>query len=46
MRVNEDITCREIVEIATDYLEGALTADERETVELHLVLCDGCVNYL
>jgi len=42
----EDITCREIVEIVNDYVEGALTPDEREAVELHLNLCDGCTDYL
>jgi anti-sigma factor RsiW len=42
----EDITCREIVEIVSDYVEGALGPDEREAVELHLNLCDGCADYL
>jgi hypothetical protein len=42
----EDIRCREIVEIVTDYLEGALPAGQREAFELHLSYCDGCVNYL
>jgi anti-sigma factor RsiW len=42
----EDISCREIVEIVTDYLEGGLSAEEREAVELHLNLCDGCDDYL
>jgi anti-sigma factor RsiW len=42
----EDITCREIVEIVNDYVEGALPTDEREAVELHLNLCDGCADYL
>jgi anti-sigma factor RsiW len=42
----EDITCREIVEIVNDYVEGALTPEEREAVELHLNLCDGCTDYL
>ena len=46
MSAPEDITCREIVEIVTDYLEGALPAAEREAFELHLSYCDGCVNYL
>ena len=46
MTAPEDITCREIVEIVTDYLEGAMTAEEREQVELHLNLCDGCSDYL
>jgi hypothetical protein len=42
----EDITCREIVRIVNDYVEGALRADQREAVELHLNLCDGCSDYL
>jgi len=42
----EDITCREIVEIVNDYVEGVLSPDEREAVELHLNLCDGCTDYL
>jgi anti-sigma factor RsiW len=42
----EDITCREIVELVTDYLEGSLPVEEREAFELHLSYCDGCVNYL
>ena len=46
MGAPEDITCRELIEIVTEYLEGALTAEEREQVELHLNLCDGCAGYL
>jgi anti-sigma factor RsiW len=42
----EDITCREIVELVTDYVEGVLGPDAREAVELHLNLCDGCSDYL
>ncbi len=42
----EDITCREIVQIVNDYVEGVLPAEEREGVELHLNLCDGCSDYL
>jgi predicted anti-sigma-YlaC factor YlaD len=41
----EDIACREVVEIVTDYLEGALPSERREGFELHLSYCDGCVNY-
>ncbi len=36
----------EIVRIVSDYVEGALPASEREAVELHLNLCDGCTDYL
>ena len=42
----EDISCREIVQIVNDYLEGVLPVGEREAVELHLNLCDGCTDYL
>jgi anti-sigma factor RsiW len=40
------LTCHEVVEIITDYLEDALTPDERRRVEEHLALCDGCTTYL
>jgi anti-sigma factor RsiW len=46
VRFPEDITCQEIVELITDYLEGALGPDDREAVELHLNVCDGCTDYL
>ena len=46
MSAPEDISCREIVEIVSDYVEGVLSPPEREAVELHLNLCDGCSDYL
>ena len=46
MNAPEDITCKEIVEIVNDYVEGVLSPEEREAVELHLNLCDGCTDYL
>ena len=42
----EDLTCAELVELVTDYLEHALAAEERLRFEEHLTVCDGCVNYL
>jgi anti-sigma factor RsiW len=45
-RTNVDhLTCREFVELLTDYLEGALDAGERAEVERHVVICRGCSNY-
>jgi anti-sigma factor RsiW len=41
-----DLTCKELVEIVTDYLEGALPASERERFDAHLRTCDGCTTYL
>jgi anti-sigma factor RsiW len=42
----QDLTCREVVEIVTDYLEGRLSAGERLAFEEHLVMCAGCTAYL
>ncbi|MGC8512082.1 MAG: anti-sigma factor family protein [Acidimicrobiales bacterium] len=41
-----DVACRDYVELATDYLEGALSSEDRLTVELHLAFCRSCVDYL
>ncbi len=40
------LTCHEVVELVTDYLEGALPEDTRRRVEEHLEDCDGCTRYL
>jgi hypothetical protein len=42
----EHVTCREVVELVTDYLESALTADETALFEQHVNFCDGCVRYV
>jgi len=42
----DHVTCREFVEVLTDYLEGALDAGERAEIERHIVICRGCSNYL
>ncbi|MDQ3866454.1 MAG: zf-HC2 domain-containing protein [Actinomycetota bacterium] len=41
-----DLTCRELVEIVTEYLEGTLPARERARFETHLLDCPGCTTYL
>jgi anti-sigma factor RsiW len=43
---NEHVSCREVVELVTDYLEGALPADEIALFEQHLNFCEGCVWYV
>lgn len=40
------LTCHELVELVTDYLEDALSPEDRRRVEQHLALCDGCTTYL
>ena len=42
----EDLACQELVEIITDYLEGALSDAERERFEAHLEICEGCRQYV
>ena len=41
-----DLTCEELVELVTEYLEGGLTDADRERFEEHVVACGGCSNYL
>ncbi len=41
-----DLSCRELVELVTEYLEGKLPLDERTRFELHLGYCDACSGYL
>jgi len=40
------MTCRQVVELMTDYLEGALSPEERSRFEEHIAGCDGCTAYL
>jgi anti-sigma factor RsiW len=41
-----DIACKELVELVTDYLEGALPPAERAHFEQHILMCEGCAVYL
>jgi anti-sigma factor RsiW len=41
-----ELSCRELVELVTDYLEGALEAGDRRRFEQHIAGCDGCTRYL
>jgi len=40
------ITCRELVELVTEYLEGALAGGDRDRFEQHLHGCMSCLAYL
>ena len=40
------MTCREVVELMTAYLEGALPVGERARFEEHVAGCGGCAAYL
>jgi anti-sigma factor RsiW len=41
-----ELSCQELVELVTDYLEGALSDSERTRFEDHVSRCVGCQNYL
>lgn len=41
-----DLTCRELVELVTDYLEARLSIEDRTRFELHLAYCAWCRTYL
>jgi hypothetical protein len=43
---HEHITCQEVVELVTDYFEGALPADETDLFEQHINFCEGCDWYV
>ena len=41
-----NMTCKELVELVTDYIEGTLPADVRMQIERHLMGCEGCTTYV
>ena len=41
-----ELVCQELVELVTDYLEGALSERDRARFEDHLRRCEGCQAYL
>jgi anti-sigma factor RsiW len=41
-----ELTCAELVELVTDYLDGALPPEELERFEEHLVYCGPCTTHL
>lgn len=44
--MGRDLTCKELVELVTGYLEGSLRDRLRRRFESHLAACDGCTRYL
>jgi anti-sigma factor RsiW len=42
----ERITCQEVTELVTEYIEGTLGAHETALFEQHLNFCDGCDWYV
>jgi anti-sigma factor RsiW len=43
---HDDMTCRELVEVVTDYLEGRLPQPDRVRLEAHVAQCRYCEEYI
>jgi anti-sigma factor RsiW len=43
---NDEMSCRELVEVVTDYLEGKLPDGDRVRLEEHLAECPYCEEYI
>lgn len=46
MSSTRSLTCQELTEVLTDYLEGVMSAEDRARFEAHLAICDGCSTYV
>jgi anti-sigma factor RsiW len=44
--VGRDLTCRGLVELVTEYLDGTLPEHEHARFEAHMLACDGCERYV
>jgi anti-sigma factor RsiW len=42
----EQLSCQELVELVTEYLEDELAAEDRERFERHIEPCVGCREYV
>jgi anti-sigma factor RsiW len=45
-RLRRSIVCRQAVDLMSDYLDGQLTAHDRDRLEAHLGECPHCTEYL
>jgi len=41
-----DLSCQELIELVTSYLEGRLGGDEAAAIDAHLRECPGCDAYV
>jgi anti-sigma factor (TIGR02949 family) len=46
LSATDEMTCQELVEAVTDYLEGTMPDEDRRRLEAHLAGCPYCVTYL
>jgi len=41
-----EMSCKELVELVTDYLEGSLSPPDLRRFDLHIAKCDWCKIYI
>lgn len=41
-----ELTCKELVELVTDYLDGSLSGLDRARFDMHLAGCPACTAYV
>jgi anti-sigma factor RsiW len=46
LRNRKKLTCRELVELVTDYLDGSLSGRDRARFEAHIAACGNCTQYV
>jgi anti-sigma factor RsiW len=46
MTQEAEMTCKELVELVTEYLDGGLLAADRVRFDAHLAECPWCVEYV
>jgi anti-sigma factor RsiW len=44
--IAEELSCQELVELVTEYFEGALSPEDARRFEEHAAVCKGCGRYL
>ncbi len=42
----DSLSCQEVVELVTEYLENTLISEMHERFEQHIADCPGCTNYV
>ena len=43
--MNNELSCQEMIEVVTNYLDDALPPEEQQRFERHLSYCAGCSTY-
>ncbi|HEV2357590.1 MAG TPA: zf-HC2 domain-containing protein [bacterium] len=46
MPPSDELSCQELVEVVTEYLEGTLPVPDRVRFEEHVAICPPCRTYL